>query len=79
MIQGRIDTNEQTLFEKEQLIRALLPGPENDPLKQEALVFLCRFIAFLNPARAVQLAEELLAQRWQTSCACARTSSRPYA
>ena len=61
MIQGRLDVNPQTLWEKEQLIRAIPPAPENDPLRLELLAFLCRFVAFINPARAAQIANEVLA------------------
>ena len=60
--QGTLDMSEETLLEKERLIRALPPSPENDRLRMEALVFLCPFVAHQNTARAIQMAKEMLAE-----------------
>lgn len=60
--QGILDMSEQTLQEKENLIRALPPSPENDRLRMEAMAYLCLFLAFQNTSRAIQIAQETLAE-----------------
>jgi LuxR family maltose regulon positive regulatory protein len=60
--QGTLDMSEQTLQEKENLIRALPPSPENDRLQAEALVYLCLFLAHQNTSRTIQLAQAALAK-----------------
>jgi LuxR family maltose regulon positive regulatory protein len=53
---------EQTLIEKEKLIKALPPSPENDRLRRRALVNLSLFFAFQNTTKAIRIAEETLAE-----------------
>ena len=59
--QGTLDMSEQTLQEKENMIRALPASPENDRLRVEAMVYLCVFLAHQNTSRAIQIAQETLA------------------
>ncbi|MBZ0295167.1 MAG: hypothetical protein K8L99_21560, partial [Anaerolineae bacterium] len=58
--QGTLDMSEQTLLEKERMIRALPPSPENDRLRLEAMVYLCLFLAHQDTARTIQIAQEIL-------------------
>lgn len=60
--QGTLDMSEQTLQEKENIIRALPPSPENDRLQVEAMVYLCLFLAHQNTSRTIQIAQETLAE-----------------
>lgn len=57
---GTLDMYEQTLLEKEKLVKALPPSPENDRLRLEAMVYLSLFMAHQNTARAIQIAQEAL-------------------
>jgi LuxR family maltose regulon positive regulatory protein len=57
---GKIDMFEQTLLEKEKLIKALPHSPENDRLRLEAMVYLSAFMAHQNTSRAMQMAREAL-------------------
>jgi LuxR family maltose regulon positive regulatory protein len=57
---GTLDMFEQTLLEKEKLIKALPPSPQNDDLRRVALVHLSLFFAFQNTSRAIQIAQEAL-------------------
>jgi LuxR family maltose regulon positive regulatory protein len=57
---GKIDMFEQTLLEKEKLIKALPHSPENDRLRLEAMVYLSAFMAHQNTSRAIQMAQEAL-------------------
>jgi LuxR family maltose regulon positive regulatory protein len=59
---GKLDMFEETLREKEKLIRALAPSPENDRLRREAMVYLSAFYAHQNTSRAIEIAEEALAE-----------------
>jgi len=59
---GKIDMFEQTLLEKEALINALQPSPENDRLRLEATVYLSAFMAHQNTARAAHMAQKALDQ-----------------
>jgi len=60
--QGKLDMSEDSLQEKEKMIRALPPSPENDRLRSESMVYLCLFLAHQNTYRAIQIAEETLAE-----------------
>jgi LuxR family maltose regulon positive regulatory protein len=61
LLQGESDLSEQALQEKENLLRALPPSPENDQLRVELMVVLCRFVALSgNTARAIRFAQEAL-------------------
>jgi len=62
LLEGRLDMFEQTLIEKEKLIKALPKSPENDRLRRRALVNLSLFFAFQNTSKAIQIAEETLAE-----------------
>ena len=57
---GTLDMFEQTLLEKEKLIKALPPSPQNDYLRRVALVHFSLFFAFQNTSRAIQIAQEAL-------------------
>ncbi|MGW8251393.1 MAG: AAA family ATPase, partial [Anaerolineales bacterium] len=57
---GTLDMFEQTLLEKENLIKSLPASPQNDNLRQLALVYLSLFYAFQNTSRAIQIAQEAL-------------------
>ena len=60
-LQGICELSEQNLQETDQLIAALPPSPENDRLKVELMVVLCRFVSLLgNSARAIRMANEAL-------------------
>jgi len=63
LLQEKSDLSEQTLQEKENMLRALPPSPENDQLRVELMVVLCRFVALSgNTSKAIRLAEEALAR-----------------
>ena len=63
LMQERTDLSAGSLREKEALLRALPPSPENERLRVELLAVLCRFVAFSGDTdRAVHLASEALAQ-----------------
>jgi len=63
LMQGKLDLSEQALQEKEDLLRALPPSPENDRLRLELMVMLCRFVAIGgHTARAIRLAREAMAR-----------------
>lgn len=63
MMQEKGDLSPQALQEKEELLRALPPTPENEALQVELLAVLCRFVAFSgNTVRAIELAQEALAR-----------------
>jgi LuxR family maltose regulon positive regulatory protein len=53
---------EQTLREKEKLIKALPPSPENDRLRLEAMVYISLLMAHQNTSCAIQMAQEALAE-----------------
>jgi LuxR family maltose regulon positive regulatory protein len=57
---GTLDMFEQTLLEKEKLIKALPPSPQNDNLRRTAMVHLSLFYAFQNTSRAIRIAQEAL-------------------
>jgi LuxR family maltose regulon positive regulatory protein len=57
---GTLDMFEQTLLEKEKLIKALAPSSQNDRLRGIAMVHLSLFYAFQNTSRAIQIAQEAL-------------------
>jgi LuxR family maltose regulon positive regulatory protein len=59
---GKIDMFEQTLLEKEKLIKTLPSYPENDRLRLEAMVYLSAFMAHQNTSRAIQMAQEALTE-----------------
>ncbi|MBN1537716.1 MAG: hypothetical protein JW908_13345 [Anaerolineales bacterium] len=59
---GTLDMYEQTLIEKEKLIKDLPKSPENDRLRRTALVSLSLSYAFQNTTKAIQIAEEALAE-----------------
>ncbi len=62
LLQGKSDLSEQALQEKENMLRALPPSPENDQLRVELMMILCRFVAFSgNTSRAIRLAKQALA------------------
>ena len=54
--------SEVWLLEKEKMIRALPSSPENDRLRLKMMVYLCLFLAHQNTYRAIQIAEETLAE-----------------
>jgi LuxR family transcriptional regulator, maltose regulon positive regulatory protein len=58
--QGTLDLSEQSLREKELLLRALPLSPENDRTRVEAMLYLSLFLAHQNPSRAIHLAQEAL-------------------
>jgi LuxR family maltose regulon positive regulatory protein len=63
LLQGKSDLSEQALQEKENMLRALPPSPENDQLRMELMMVLCRFVAFSgNTPRAIQMAKQALAR-----------------
>jgi LuxR family maltose regulon positive regulatory protein len=62
LLTGTLDMYEQTLIEKEKLIKSLPESPENDRLRRNALVNLALFFAFQNTNKAFQIAEEALAE-----------------
>jgi LuxR family maltose regulon positive regulatory protein len=59
---GTLDMFEQTLLEKERLIKSLPPAPQNDELRRVALVHLSLFFAFQNTSRAIQIAQDALVE-----------------
>jgi LuxR family maltose regulon positive regulatory protein len=59
---GKLDMSEASLLEKEKMIRALSSSPENDRLRLESMLYLCLFLAHQNTYRAIQIAEETLAE-----------------
>jgi LuxR family maltose regulon positive regulatory protein len=61
LMQGKSDLSEPAMQEKEKMLRTLPPSPENDKLRVELMVLLCRFVALAgNTSRAIQLAQEVL-------------------
>jgi len=62
LLEGTLDMFEDTLIEKEKLIKALPSSPENNRLRQRALVNLSLFFAFQNTSKAIQIAKETLAE-----------------
>jgi LuxR family maltose regulon positive regulatory protein len=62
LLQGTLDMYEQTLIEKESLIKSLPQTPENARLRRRALVHLSLFYAFQNTSKAIQIAEDTLAE-----------------
>lgn len=62
LLDGTLDMFEQTLAEKEKRIKALPSSPDNDRLRRRALVNLAMFYAFQNTAKAIQVAEDTLAE-----------------
>ena len=62
LMQGKSDLSEPALQEDENLLSALPPSPENDRLRVELMVVLCRFAALAgHTVRAIRLAERALA------------------
>ncbi len=59
---GTLDMFEETLLEKEKLIKSLPSSPENDRLRLEAMVYLSMFMAHQNTSRAIRIAEETLGE-----------------
>ncbi len=63
LMQETADLSARALLEKETLLRALPPSPENEQLQLELMAILSRFVAFSgDTTRAIQLAEEALAR-----------------
>jgi LuxR family maltose regulon positive regulatory protein len=62
LLEGTLDMYEDTLVEKEKLIQALPSSPQNNRLRQRALIDLSLFLAFQNPSKAIQIVEETLAE-----------------
>ncbi|MFN2198421.1 MAG: LuxR C-terminal-related transcriptional regulator [Anaerolineales bacterium] len=62
LLKGTLDMYEQTLIEKEKMIKALPRTPDNERLRRRALVHLALFFAFQNTAKAIQIADEALAE-----------------
>ncbi|MCL4393372.1 MAG: LuxR C-terminal-related transcriptional regulator [Chloroflexi bacterium] len=61
LMQGKSDLSERALQADENLLRDLPPSSENDKLRRELMVVLCRFVALTgNTKRAIRLAEEAL-------------------
>lgn len=61
LMQEKSDLSIQALREKEALLHALPPSPENEQLRTELTAVLCRFVAFSgDTTRAFRLAEEAL-------------------
>jgi len=61
LLQGKSDLSEQAMQETDNMLRALPPSPENEKLRVELMVALCRFVALSgNTSRAIQLAQEAL-------------------
>jgi LuxR family transcriptional regulator, maltose regulon positive regulatory protein len=61
LLQGICDLSKQKIQETEQLIQSLPPSPDNNQLKVELMVILCRFIAISGDSpQAIQLANEAL-------------------
>jgi LuxR family maltose regulon positive regulatory protein len=60
-IQGKRELSDQNLQETDNLVATLPLSPENDRLKVELAVLLCRFVAMSgNSARAINMANEAL-------------------
>lgn len=57
---GTLDMYEQTLLEKERLIKALPPSTENNRLRLQATVYLSMLMAHQHTARAIQMSESTL-------------------
>ncbi len=61
LMQEKVDLSARALREREAMLRALPPSPENEQLQVELMAVLCRFVAFSGDTpRAIQLAEEAL-------------------
>lgn len=61
LMQEKVALSPRVLREKENLLSALPPTPENEKLQVELTAVLCRFFAFAgDTARALRLAEEAL-------------------
>jgi LuxR family transcriptional regulator, maltose regulon positive regulatory protein len=62
LLTGKADLSEPALQEKDEQLRALPASPENDALRLEMMVILCRFVALAgNTARAIRTSQEALA------------------
>ena len=59
---GILDMSEETLLEKERLVKSLPPSPENDRLRLEAMVYLSLFMAHQNTSRTIQMIQETLTE-----------------
>ena len=61
LLQGKLDLGEKAMQEREKMLQALPASPENDRLRVELTVILCRYSpVFGNTARTIRLAEEAL-------------------
>jgi LuxR family transcriptional regulator, maltose regulon positive regulatory protein len=61
LVQGKSDLSEPALQRLDAALRALPASPENDTLRMEMIVILCRFVAIAgNTSRAIALAHEAL-------------------
>ena len=61
LIQGICELTQEKVQETEQLVQALPSSPENNQLKVELMVVLCRFIALSGDStQAIQIAQEVL-------------------
>ncbi len=61
LLEGKVDFGERGMQEREAMLRALPPSPENDRLRVELTVILCRYSpVFGNPSRTIRLAQEAL-------------------
>ncbi len=62
LLQGRVEPTEAAIQEKEKLLEALPASPENDALRVELIVAMCRFLPLQGGARrTIRLAREALA------------------
>lgn len=62
LVQGKSALSAHGMQELDGMLNDLPPSPENDQLRLELMVILCRFVALSgNTARAIQMAEEVLA------------------
>jgi len=61
LLQGRADFSEDAIQEKEALIKALPPTPENKQMRGELIAVVCRILALSGrTSQAIQLAQEAL-------------------
>jgi LuxR family maltose regulon positive regulatory protein len=62
LLEEKLDLGEKAAQEREAVLQALPPSPENDRLRVELTAVLCRYSpVFGDPARTIRLAEKALA------------------
>lgn len=62
LLQGKADLSEQTILEREALLKALPSSPENDQLRGELMAVVCRAMVLTGrTSRGIRLAQEALA------------------